>query len=112
MHNSALTGGGCRTIARGWRGRSRCTVSCDGLRLSQIVHLAAADLSGVYSDMQRIADALGIGERGRRLVKETRAALAAAGERCRGRPRPKVACIQWSDPWYCSLSCFSRSINT
>ena len=66
----------------------------------EIVTLEPCTLADVWDDVGRIADALDVHERGR----ETRDALTdrvtELGERVdRSRPRARVACIEWIDPW-------------
>lgn len=64
----------------------------------RVVHCAAADLAGVWRDMQAVADALGAGEAGRQKIAAQQQRLAAAAEAARGRGRLRVACIQWPSP--------------
>ena len=65
----------------------------------QIVSLAPYGLDDVFTDMQRVADALGTSARGVELVASLRARLSAIAERARNAaPRPRVATIEWIDP--------------
>lgn len=65
----------------------------------RIVSLAPYGLDDVFTDMQRVADALGASARGVELVASLRARLAAIAERARNAaPRPRVATIEWLDP--------------
>ncbi len=65
----------------------------------QIVSLAPYGLDDVFTDMQRVADALGASARGVELVASLRARLSAIAERARNAaPRPRVATIEWIDP--------------
>lgn len=64
----------------------------------RVVHCAAADLPGVWRDMQAVADALGAGEAGRQRIGAQQRQLAAAAEAARGRGQLRVACIQWPSP--------------
>ena len=64
----------------------------------RVVHCAAADLEGVERDMAAVADALGAGEAGRRLVADQRRQLAAAADSARGRRPLRVALLQWPQP--------------
>ncbi|KAK9830130.1 hypothetical protein WJX72_009923 [[Myrmecia] bisecta] len=66
----------------------------------KVVHLAAASLEGVWQDMQSIADALGAAEHGQQVVADMQRRMSNAAAACNGRPRWRVACIQWPDPWY------------
>lgn len=70
----------------------------------KLVHLAAQDLRSVWRDMQSIADALGVGQKGRQLVEDLQRRLQVASDMCRGRRSWRVACVQWPDPWYAAGS--------
>lgn len=61
----------------------------------KVVHLAAANLAEVWQDMQKIADAIGKGAEGRRLVQQLKQRMEVASTACKGRSRWRVACIQW-----------------
>lgn len=63
-----------------------------------IVHLAANSLAEVWQDMQAVADAVGLGAKGRELVADAKRRLAAAADACRGRRRWDAACLQWLEP--------------
>src|SRR6266852_7446815 len=61
----------------------------------QIVSLAPYGLDDVFTDMQRVADALGTSARGVELVASLHARLSAIAERARNAaPRPRVATIE------------------
>lgn len=65
----------------------------------RIVPLAPMALGDVFDDIEAVAGALGIPDRGRELVAELKArldVLRATTARLEGRPR--VACIEWIDP--------------
>jgi iron complex transport system substrate-binding protein len=65
----------------------------------RIVSLAPYGLDDIFSDMQRVADALDARARGIELVERLRARLAKIAERARGASkRPGVATIEWIDP--------------
>ncbi len=66
----------------------------------RVVRLAATSLEGVWEDVQRIADACGVPERGRDLVGRLRTQIQAVSEAVAGRPRARVACVEWLDPPY------------
>jgi iron complex transport system substrate-binding protein len=69
-----------------------------GLR-PKIVSLAPYGLDDIFTDMQRVADALDAPARGTELVKRLRARLAAIKEKGRqASERPGVATIEWIDP--------------
>jgi iron complex transport system substrate-binding protein len=63
-----------------------------------IVSMRPDSLADVWADMRAIAGALGVPERGVQLVTRLRARLRGLCERTQGRPRPRVACIEWIDP--------------
>jgi iron complex transport system substrate-binding protein len=65
----------------------------------RIVSLAPYGLDDIFTDMQRVADALDARARGTELVERLRARLAKIAERARGASkRPGVATIEWIDP--------------
>jgi iron complex transport system substrate-binding protein len=64
----------------------------------RVVSLEPNALADVWKDILRVASALGAEARGRRLVEDLRGRLDAVAARVAGRPRPKVACIEWIDP--------------
>jgi iron complex transport system substrate-binding protein len=63
----------------------------------EIVSLQPDSLGGIWEDIRRVAHALGIPERGERLLQSLQAQIRAIGL---GRPsiRPTVACIEWMEP--------------
>jgi iron complex transport system substrate-binding protein len=65
----------------------------------KIVSLAPYGLDDVFTDMQRVADALGASARGVKLVATLRNRLAAiAGKARNAAERPTFATIEWIDP--------------
>ena len=65
----------------------------------QIVSLAPYSLDDVFTDMQRVADALDASARGIQLVAKLRARLSAIAQKARdAASRPGVATIEWIDP--------------
>jgi iron complex transport system substrate-binding protein len=65
----------------------------------RIVSLAPNALADVWDGIRRVADALGVPERGRALVGRLRQRTAGIAEKARALPhRPTVACIEWIDP--------------
>jgi iron complex transport system substrate-binding protein len=65
----------------------------------QIVSLAPYSLDDIFTDIQRVADALGESSRGAELIERLRARLKAVADKARGvRERPRVATIEWIDP--------------
>lgn len=64
----------------------------------QIVSLQPNALADVWADIERVADALGVPQRGQSLISSLRSRMAAIAERAQSLPRPAVACIEWIDP--------------
>lgn len=80
-----------------------CAVTLEQLpsalpRPPQVIPLDGEDLEGVLSDVRRVADGLGVSERGDEVEAGLRARLTAVGERVAGAPRPAVAFLEWLDP--------------
>lgn len=74
-------------------------VACEYLNTeAQIISLEPNALSDVYADIQRVADALGVPERGQALVQEMQQRMAAIAAKTASLPRPTVASIEWIDP--------------
>ncbi|WP_085121083.1 cobalamin-binding protein [Tistlia consotensis] len=66
---------------------------------ARIVSLRPAGLAEVWSDIRRVAEALGAGERGERLVRALVARIEAISERAEQQGwRPGVVCLEWLDP--------------
>ena len=65
----------------------------------RIVSLEPTGLADLWTDIARVADALGVPERGAALVESLQERLAAIAERAGGLAgRPSVASIEWIDP--------------
>lgn len=65
----------------------------------QIVPLAPMALGDVFDDIEAVAEALGIPDRGGRLVAQLQARLDAVSAAAAGlTDRPTVACVEWIDP--------------
>lgn len=65
----------------------------------RIVSLAPNALDDVFADIQNVADALGLRERGEALVSGLRPRIDAIAARARSLPRrPRVAAIEWIEP--------------
>jgi iron complex transport system substrate-binding protein len=65
----------------------------------QIVALQPDALADVWADIERVADALGVAQRGRELVASLQARMAAIAQQSRALPRRRtVACIEWIAP--------------
>lgn len=85
-----------------------CAVSEDDVRAvaarlaprPEVVTLSATTLDGIFDDIQRVAEALGVSARGVELVERARSRMRAVHERLKAAsaPRPRVAVIEWTDP--------------
>ena len=65
----------------------------------RIVSLAPNALEDVFADIDRVAEALGVEERGRALTAFMRERIDAVAQRARTLPaRPRVAAIEWIEP--------------
>lgn len=64
----------------------------------KVVPLDAGSLEGIFADIRRVARALGRAERAQELIASLRGRLAAVERAVAGRPRPRVACLEWVDP--------------
>jgi iron complex transport system substrate-binding protein len=65
----------------------------------RVVALSAASLSDVFSDFGRVAESLGIPDRGRALQGRMRARMSEIAEAAGALPeRPRVAAIEWLSP--------------
>jgi iron complex transport system substrate-binding protein len=74
-------------------------VVCERLNSSaMILALEPNWLVDVFADIQRVADAVGLPERGAALVGAMRRRIAEIAEATSGLPRPHVATIEWIDP--------------
>ncbi len=66
----------------------------------EVVSLEPNSLSDVWSDIQRVGEALGLADRAGALVENLQQRLAKLAESCRQLtvPRPRIACIEWLEP--------------
>jgi iron complex transport system substrate-binding protein len=65
-----------------------------------VVPLDASSIDGMLEDIRRVAVALGREDEAERVVAGLRARLTWVAERVGGRPRPRVACLEWLDPLF------------
>lgn len=65
---------------------------------AQVMALSAGSLDGIFDDILRVAQALGVESDGRALVAAEQARLDRVRERCAGRRRPSVVLLEWTDP--------------
>jgi iron complex transport system substrate-binding protein len=63
-----------------------------------IVSLKPDSLADAYADIRKVAQTLGTPERGDALTQSMQARIAAVTARVAGRPRPRVAFIEWVEP--------------
>ncbi len=64
----------------------------------RIVSLRPSRLDDVWRDVETVAEAAGVAERGREVAGHLRARIAALEARTRSLPRPRLACLEWLDP--------------
>ncbi|MBI4161757.1 MAG: cobalamin-binding protein [Acidobacteria bacterium] len=65
----------------------------------RVVSLAPNALADVWQDIRRVAEALGVPERGEDLVRALSRRMEEVADRTKSLPhRPAVACIEWIDP--------------
>ncbi|HWE28217.1 MAG TPA: cobalamin-binding protein, partial [Polyangia bacterium] len=65
----------------------------------KIVSLEPNALDDIWRDIARVAEAIGVAERGRALIAGLQGRMDAVGVRARtAATRPTVACIEWVDP--------------
>lgn len=65
-----------------------------------LVHLDPKRLGDVWEDVRAVARAVGVGDGGDSCVRGLQARVANAAAIARGRPRRRVACVQWASPLY------------
>lgn len=64
----------------------------------RVLALEPNALADLWRDMRRVADALGVPERGVQMVSRLQRRMKGIAERTAARPRPRVACIEWIEP--------------
>jgi len=68
-------------------------------RIPTLIPLAPNSLSDIWGDIQRVADAMGVSERGFSLVHRLQKRMAAVARETESiSQRPRVAAIEWIDP--------------
>src|SRR4029077_4734639 len=66
---------------------------------ARIVALEPNALEDILRDYRRVADALGVPERGVQQITRLSARMNGVAARATGLvPRPRIACIEWMDP--------------
>lgn len=74
-------------------------VACDYLNLdAEIVALEPNALDDVFADIEQVAAALAVPERGAALVTQMRERMAAISSKTHNLPRRTVATLEWLDP--------------
>jgi iron complex transport system substrate-binding protein len=66
----------------------------------RLLTLAPRSLGDVIDDVERIGAALDVVSQGTDLARSLRSRIAAVRDRSSGRPRPRVACLEWLNPLY------------
>ncbi len=69
---------------------------------AEVVTTDPMTLEEVLASIVRLGEVTGRTDAADRLVAGLRARLAAVRERVRGRPRPRVAVLEWTDPLFCA----------
>jgi iron complex transport system substrate-binding protein len=64
----------------------------------RIVALEPNGLPDVWRDVRKVAEALGVHDRGEALIASLQTRMQAVSTRVAGRPRPTIACIEWIEP--------------
>jgi iron complex transport system substrate-binding protein len=64
----------------------------------EIVSLKPDSLADAYADTRRVADALRVPAEGEALVRRMQERIAAVTARVVGRPRPRIAFVEWVEP--------------
>ncbi|MGH7127794.1 MAG: cobalamin-binding protein, partial [Planctomycetaceae bacterium] len=93
-----LTQTQCEVCAVSLKDVERAVCEWIGTR-PRIVALEPMDLADVWTDIRRVADALGVSQRGETLVASLRRRLEHVQEKIADvSHRPTAACIEWIDP--------------
>ncbi len=64
----------------------------------KLVSLMPNSLADVWSDIERVGEALGASDRATKIVQLLRQRIEVIANRAEGLPKPTVACIEWIDP--------------
>jgi iron complex transport system substrate-binding protein len=69
----------------------------------EVIYLTPRSLGGIFDNLLQIAEAAGRMDRAQTLIDETRARLERVAARtAAAKQRPRVFCMEWFDPLYCS----------
>ena len=75
------------------------TVGCWLDRRPRIISLSPLSLADVWEDIRRVAEALGVPEQGKQMLKHLKNRCVDVIEKvCAVERRPSVACIEWIEP--------------
>jgi iron complex transport system substrate-binding protein len=66
----------------------------------RLLTLAPRSLGDVIDDVERIGAAIGLDSQASDLARSLRSRIAAIRDTSSGRPRPRVACLEWLNPLY------------
>ena len=91
----------CDVCAVSYTDVQQAVSSVDALAQTEVVDLNPTSLDGVFDDILRVARAADCLERGQAFVDALRARVRAVADRTAGlneTERPRVACIEWTDP--------------
>jgi iron complex transport system substrate-binding protein len=80
-----------------------CAVTLEEVRLDwhprpRVVPLQAESIDGMFADVARLAEALGVRSAGDSLVRGLRARIGEVAKKSAARGRPRVVCLEWLDP--------------
>jgi iron complex transport system substrate-binding protein len=64
----------------------------------RIVSLMPNCLADVWTDIERVGEALGVTQRAAELVQSLQMRMAAIADRAESLPKPIIACVEWIDP--------------
>jgi len=65
---------------------------------TEVVSLRPGRLDDVWRDVETVAAAAGVPDRGRTIAASLRTRVAALAARTESLPRPRLACLEWFDP--------------
>lgn len=93
-----ITQSHCSVCAVNYDDVCRAIVEVPELNAARVVALEPDTLEGVFDDLRRVGDALHVAEEARRAEAGLRQRIDAVVRRCAGGPRPRVVCLEWTDP--------------
>jgi iron complex transport system substrate-binding protein len=63
-----------------------------------VLSLIPPNMNGIFEDVQTVATALGVSERGQTLIAQLHARLEQVRQSVAAQPRPRVVALEWLDP--------------